>query len=224
MNDNKLTAIVFGASGLTGRFLTEHLLNDNRYNEIKLFVRNELSIQASKVRQFVFEKDKLDLLSAEMTGDHLFCCIGSTIKEAGSQEKFFKIDHDFVEKIAKIGASNKVRSFVVISSIGANHMSRNFYLRTKGQMEESIKTFNFNNLSIIRPSMLLGIRSNKRSMEEVAKVFMKVFGKFMLGKLSKYRPIHSSTVAKAMIILANRSTGVYIIESDELDRLVKISN
>lgn len=221
MNGNKFTAIVFGASGLTGRFVTEHLIHDNRYEEIKLFVRKEINFPSGKVRQFLFDRDNLDSVAVEITGDHLFCCIGSTIKQAGSKEEFYRIDHDFVERIAKIASSNKVKSFVVISSIGANHLSSNFYLNTKGQMEESIKTFNFNNLSIVRPSMLLGIRKERRTMEEVAKIFMKVFGRFMLGKLAKYRPIHSSTVAKSMILLANKPSGVYTVESDELDRLVK---
>ncbi len=219
MSTEKLTAIVFGGSGLTGRFLIEHLITDNRYDSIKVFVRKELPVYSGKVKQLIFDPVKIDMIQNEISGDHLFCCIGTTIKDAGSKESFFKTDHDLVEKIAKYGSSNKVRSFVVISSIGAKHDSGNFYLNTKGKMEESVKTFNFELLAIVRPSMLLGIRSKKRSGEEIGKVIVKFLSPLMIGSLRKFKPIHASTVAKVMIILANGEKGIRIIQSDELVRI-----
>lgn len=219
MNNEKLTALVFGASGLTGKFVIEHLINDPDYELIKIFVRKELKIQHGKIRQVIINPDNIELISNEVVGDHLYCCIGSTIKKAGSKEVFYKTDHDLVERIAKIASSNKVRSFVVISSIGAKDRSSNFYLNTKGKMEESIKTFNFNNLSIVRPSMLLGIRHERRLLEEAGKIVVRLLSPLLIGVTKKYKPIHASTVAKAMIKIAKDLKGTNIIESDQLEIL-----
>ncbi len=219
MITEKFTALVFGASGLTGRFLIEHLIADERYDIIKLFVRKELQIPHGKVKQVVYSPDRVENFSSEITGNHLFCCIGSTIKKAGSRDAFYKIDHSLVERIAKVASANKVRSFVVISSIGANDRTSNFYLRTKGKMEESIKTFTFPNLSILRPSMLMGMRPETRSMEEIGKTVAKLITPLLIGSFRKYRPIHASQVAQAMIILANKPNGVYTVESDEITNL-----
>lgn len=221
INDKKLTAIVFGSTGLTGHFVTELLLADPRYEVVKVFTRKELRILSGRVKQVIFDEDNIDKVAGEITGDHLFCCIGTTIKKAGSKEQFYKIDHTLVEKIAQVASINRVKSFIVISSIGANNNSRNFYLGTKGKMEESIKTFNFENLSIVRPSMLMGMRKESRPLEEVGKVIAKFISPLMFGRIAKYKPIHSATVAKAMITLANKERGVYILESNELEQLVK---
>ncbi len=223
MITEKYTALVFGASGLTGRFLIEHLISDPRYEIVKLFVRKEISIPHGKIKQIIYSPERVEDYSSEITGEHLFCCIGTTIKKAGSRDAFYKIDHTLVERIAKIASSNKVRSFAVISSIGANDRTSNFYLNTKGKMEESIKTFTFQNLSILRPSMLLGLRNEKRGMEELGKTVAKVITPLLVGSLKKYRPIHASQVAQAMIILANKPKGVYTLESDEITNLVKTS-
>lgn len=221
--DSKYTALVFGGTGLTGKFVIEHLLNDKDYEIVKVFVRKEIKIQHGKLRQIVIDADNLEHHSDEITGDHLFCCIGTTIKKAGSKDVFHKIDHDLVERIAKTASNNKVKSFVVISSIGANHLSRNFYLNTKGQMEESIKTFKFNNLSIVRPSMLLGLRPEKRTGEEIAKKLYKLINPLLFGPFKKYRAIHASTVAQAMIKLAKEQHGCSIVESDQLKTLATLN-
>lgn len=221
MSTNNKTALVFGASGLTGNFVVEHLLHDDNYDVIKVFVRKEQNVISGKIKQIIFTSENIEQISDQITGDHLFCCIGTTIKKAGSKQSFLKTDHDLVEKIAKIASDNKVKSFVVISSIGANHNSRNFYLNTKGKMEESIKTFTFDNLSIVRPSMLMGIRTEKRMMEEVGKVIAQFVAPIMVGKIKKYRPIHASTVATAMIKLASQPNGKYLLESDQIENLGK---
>lgn len=221
VNDKKLTGIVFGASGLTGHFVTEFLLADPRYDVVKVFTRRELKILSGKVKQVIFDEDNLNKVESEISGDHLFCCIGTTIKKAGSKEQFYKIDHNLVEKIAQSASANNVGSFSVVSSIGANHNSRNFYLGTKGKMEESIKTFNFDNLSIVRPSMLMGIRQEARPLEEIGKVMAKVVSPLLFGRMAKYKPIHAATVGKVMIYLANKGKGTYILESNEIEELFK---
>jgi uncharacterized protein YbjT (DUF2867 family) len=219
MYSEKYTALVFGASGLTGKFVTEHLIADSAYDTIKIFVRKEINIQHGKVKQIIFKSEDVEQLSTQLSGDHLFCCIGTTIKKAGSKEVFYRTDHDLVERIAQIASSNKVKSFIVISSIGARDNSSNFYLNTKGKMEESIKTFSFNNLCIVRPSMLLGLRNERRLLEDGGKILIRVLSPLLIGFAKKYRPIHASTVAKAMIKLAKDFKGTNTIESDQLEIL-----
>jgi uncharacterized protein YbjT (DUF2867 family) len=215
----KLTALIFGSTGLTGRFLTELLLKDARYDRIILFVRKESKNYHGKIQQIVFNPDRIEEIKDRITGDQIFCCIGSTIKKAGSKEEFFKIDHHLIVNIAKAAISNGIKVFSVISSIGASSKSSNFYLKTKGLTEDVLQSLDFENLSILRPSMLLGIRSESRPLEEAGKVVFRILGKLMTGKLKKYRPIHAETVARAMIMAANQTLKVNLLESDKIEEL-----
>lgn len=217
--EGNLTAVIFGGSGLTGRFLIELLLRDSRYEKLILFVRKEIPVYHGKIRQVIFDPDKISEIESEISGNQIFCCIGSTIKKAGSKDVFFKIDHDLVINTAKAAFKNQIPVFTVISSIGAKANSSNFYLNTKGLMEEKLKSFGFINLNILRPSMLLGLRSERRMMEETGKTVMKVLGFLFIGKLEKYKPIHAETVARAMIMAANNNNGIIILESDKIQKL-----
>ncbi len=221
--EGKLTAIIFGSSGLTGRFLTELLLKDTRYDKLILFVRKEMPVYHGKIRQVIFDPDNISEKESEINGDQAFCCIGTTIKKAGSKEVFFKIDHDLVINLAKASFKKGIPGFTVISSIGANAGTSNFYLNTKGLMEEKLKSIGFKNLNILRPSMLLGLRSESRKLEEVGKVLMKALGFLLIGKLEKYKPVHAETVARAMINSANNNNhGTVIIESNSIQQLGNI--
>ena len=213
------TALVFGASGLTGKLLTEQLINDPRYNKVVIFVRERLSTISKNVEQVIFNPADFSGIDNKMNGHHVYCCIGTTRAKAGSKKAFFKIDHDLVEKIAQSASKHKAESFVVVSSIGAAASSSNHYLQTKGLMEQSIKTFNFTNISIMRPSMLLGMRGESRFLEDLGKVFTKILTPLMVGKFRKYRPIHVSDVAKVMRYSAFRGSGVFIYESDKIETL-----
>ena len=220
MNNQELkTALVFGASGLTGKLLTEQLINDPRYNKVVIFVREKLSTISQNVEQVLFNPADFSGIDKKMNGHHVYCCIGTTHAKAGSKKAFFKIDHDLVEKIAQSASMHKAESFVVVSSLGAAVGSGNHYLRTKGLMEQSIKTFNYNNISIMRPSMLLGMRGENRFMEDMGKVFIKLVTPLMVGKFRKYRPIHASDVAKVMRYAAFKEPGVFIYESDKIETL-----
>lgn len=221
--EGKLTAIIFGGSGLTGRFLTELLLKDNRYEKLILFVRKEMPVYHGKIKQVVFNPDNIGEKESEIIGNQAFCCIGTTIKKAGSKEVFFKIDHDLVINLAKASFKNGIPVFSVISSIGANAKTGNFYLNTKGLMEENLKSIGFKNLNILRPSMLLGLRSESRKLEEAGKVLMKALGFLLIGKLEKYKPVHAETVARTMIKSANNNNNVTVIlESNNIQQLGNI--
>lgn len=223
-NNPKLSALIFGGTGLTGRFLTELLIADARYDRITLFVRKEIPTYHGKVVQVLFNPGEPDKIAEMIEGDQVFCCVGTTIKKAGSKDAFFKTDHDLIRNIAAIAHRNKISTFTVISSIGADANSGNFYLRTKGMMEKSLKETGFPNLIILRPSMLLGLRRESRPAEEIGKRISKALGFLFVGRLSKYRPIHAETVARAMIIAASEIPGISIIESDRIETLGKLSH
>ncbi|KAF0195686.1 MAG: nucleoside-diphosphate sugar epimerase [Bacteroidetes bacterium] len=220
MKDKKgLTGIVFGSSGLTGHFLVELLLKDTRYENLVLFVRKETRVLHGKIRQIVFNPDEIDKIKHEITGDHVFCCIGTTIRKAGSQDSFYKTDHDLVINIARVASQNGISVFSVISSLGADLKSGNFYLKTKGSMEADLRLLNVNNLNILRPSLLLGMRQETRLLEEISKFLFKHLKFVFSGRFRKYRPVHAETVAMAMIRAANERQGVCIIESDKIEEL-----
>ncbi len=216
-NNTPLTALVFGATGLTGGFVAEYLSQDERYGKVIIFSRQPIKLMGQKTELVIFDPEKFDEVAEAVNGDHLFCSIGTTIKKAGTQKKFFETDHDLVVKIAQAAKVAGVHSFVYVSSLGANPRSRNFYLRTKGMTESSLKQLSFRNLSIIRPSMLLGIRKEYRMAEEWGKVAMKAFNPLLCGRLKKYRSVHAADVAKAMIRAAFGSDGTHIIESDKFN-------
>ena len=215
------TALIFGASGLIGKFLTEQLANDTRYNKVIVFVRKKISTLHPAVEQIIFNPSDFSTIDPKISGNHVFCCIGTTRAKAGSKDAFFKVDHDLVERIAQYASRQKAESFIVVSSIGANQQSGNFYLSTKGLMEQSIKTFQFNSIAIMRPSMLLGIRSEGRFLEDIGKVFAKLSTPLMVGKMRKYRPIHAADVASAMQYAAFQDSGVHIYESDKIESMAK---
>lgn len=219
---NSKTALVFGATGLVGSELCQHLLNNDHYTTIKVFVRKPVDFTPSNKLQIIFtDFEHLEKVQSQIVGDDLFCCLGTTIKKAGTQKEFRKVDFELVFKIAQLAQINQVRHFLVISSLGANLHSSNFYLRTKGEMEQALSSIGFPKLSIIRPSILLGNRKEFRFGEILGKVFIHAIGKVMVGKLKKYKGIEARDVAKALIVLAAKDLNHTIVESDELLELAK---
>lgn len=154
-------------------------------------------------------KDKLD-------ADAYFCCIGTTIKKAGSREAFLKVDHDIPEKIAQLAEALHIPAMVIISSMGANSRSTNFYLRTKGTMEKTVRETYSGNLKFVRPSLLMGKREEFRLGEKIAVGFMKACGWLLAGPLKKYKGIYASDVACAMIKISQSESDKTVYESDEL--------
>lgn len=212
------TAIVLGATGLIGGYCLTHLLENNNYSKITSLHRRKLSLSHPKLEQHVIDFDNPQDYVKYFKADDLFFCLGTTIKTAGSQAAFRKVDYEYVIESARFSAQNGAQQFLVVSSIGANADSANFYLRTKGEMEEALKKIAFKNIHIFRPSMLLGPRKEFRFGENIGKAVMKVIAPLMLGPLKKYKAIHAETVAKAMIKAANQpgAKPISIYESDEI--------
>ncbi|HSO78416.1 MAG TPA: SDR family oxidoreductase, partial [Bacteroidales bacterium] len=153
----------------------------------------------------------------------IFCCLGTTIKKAGSQEAFRKVDLEAPAKIASIAAENEVKQFIVISSIGADPGSRNFYLRTKGQMEQTVQKEHFQAVAILRPSMITGKRKEFRMAEETGKMIFRPLEKLLLGRLRKYRSIKAKTIARAMVNIALTPQDKTVFESHEIQKLAGLT-
>ncbi|MEO8232252.1 MAG: NAD(P)H-binding protein [Ignavibacteriota bacterium] len=199
------TAIVIGATGLVGSFITQKLLDDDRYSKVKVFVRNSLEIKHPKLEEHIVDFEKLDLWKDEIEGDELYSALGTTIKKAGSKDAQYKIDFTYQYETAKAASENGVKNYMLVSSAGANYKSSNFYLRTKGNLDEKVQQLNFEKIRIFRPSILVGLRSEKRFGESIGIKIAETITK-IIPALKKYKPIDASLVAEAMIKTANRNS------------------
>jgi len=215
------TALVFGSSGLVGRHLLNQLIKDDNYNKIKIFVRSEPEINHSKVEIIKADFNNLENHKEEIKGNVCFFCIGTTKKNSPNKDEYQKIELDIPKEIAKIAKSNLVNSFIFVSTLYANPKSSGDYVRFKGLVEEELKELNFPKLAVLRPSFLMGDRKEKRVGEKIGIFVFKLLSPLLLGPLKKMRPIHSETVAKAMIRAANENLEKNIVESNEIDELTK---
>jgi uncharacterized protein YbjT (DUF2867 family) len=219
---NTRTAIIFGSTGLVGSALVSELINSGRYNRIKIFARNKTEFSSAQIiEEQIIDFSNLSGYSGLITGDDLYICTGTTIRKAGSIAKMEEIDRDLPVRIASIALANGVKKLAVVSSIGANPASSNYYLRIKGEMEKGILDLNYDSIAIVRPSMLLGVRKEKRTGEAIGKIFIKTFSLLLSGKFLKYRGIEAVDVAKAMIYLLQGEHDNRIVESDELQNIAK---
>jgi uncharacterized protein YbjT (DUF2867 family) len=217
----KRTAILFGATGLVGSQLLEILIKEEEYTKIIVFSRRPVKSESPKVQAILTEFVDVKPLEGYFKGSDIFCCLGTTIKKAKSKESFRQVDFDLPVVLASIASRKPVNRFMVISSIGANAESRNFYLRTKGEMEQAVRGILGEKVFIVRPSMLLGKRNETRFGEILGKWGMALLSPVLIGKLARYKGIEASGVARAMVWLALHETGSQIIESDQLQKLSK---
>jgi uncharacterized protein YbjT (DUF2867 family) len=213
-------AIVFGGTGLVGKAVIDELNKSDNYETIRVFVRRKTENKyGSKVKELVVDFSQPESFSDHIRGDDLFLCLGTTIKKAGSVKRMEEIDRDLPVILAKQAFENNVKQMAVISSIGANPSSSNYYLRIKGEMEQEIMKIDFETLAIARPSLLLGEREEKRLGESAGKMMMRILGIFLYGRFRKYRAIESKAVSRALIRILNETIGKEIYESDNLQKL-----
>jgi len=213
-------ALILGASGLVGSHLLEQLIKNDEYSQIKVINRRTLAYNSPKVQEIISTPDEIQLHKAEMQVDVVFCTLGTTIKKAGSISAFRKIDYDYVVNAAKLAKEMGVESFVVVSSIGTKK-SVNYYLQTKFEMEQSLAALKFNQLAVLRPSLLLGKRNETRLMESLAGGIYPLFDVLLQGGMRKYRAIKAETVARAMINIAEKRELNGVFESDKIEQLGK---
>lgn len=193
------TALIAGASGLVGGFLLRQLLAAPEYDRVVSLSRRPLDLEHPKLQQVIVDFGALDRVTADLRCTDAFCCLGTTIKQAGSREAFRAIDHVAVLALAWTARRNGAQRFIVISSLGAGAHSRVFYNRVKGEMEEALEVLDFPTLGIFRPSLLLGPRARPRLGERMAAAVMWLAEPLLLGRLRKYRAIEAEVVARAMV-------------------------
>lgn len=213
-------AILLGASGSVGSNLLQQLLVNDNYTQVLALVRKELKIEHPKLKQLILNFDELNKYTAEITGDVVFCCLGTTKKQTPDEKQYYKIDYLYPLDVAWIAQTNGAESYHLISSIGANKNSSVFYTRTKGEAECDLKAVPFKSIHIYRPSILDGERKESRPMEGIMNAVMHVINPLLVGSWRKYRSIKVSTVAKAMVrqsMVDKRE--IFIYESDQIQAL-----
>ncbi len=215
------TAIVLGASGLTGSILLELLLQDDQYCSVKIISRKNIEKKHPKIKEFVGDLLQLENFENDFTGDVCFCCIGTTAKKTPDKETYRKIDFGIPVAAAKLCTKNKIPTYMVISALGADAKSSIFYSRTKGEMEQAVLQENIPYTYLLEPSLIFGDRKESRVGEKIAIVLTKLFGFLLVGKLKKYKGIEAENIAKAMFYLANNKTDVTRIPSDKILEIAK---
>jgi len=197
------TAIVLGATGLTGNYLVENLLQDSRYTKVKVFARRKTGHDHPRLEEHLCDLLNIKEYQNHFTGDEVFCCIGTTAAKTPDKELYKAIDYGIPVHTAALCKTKGIPTFLVVSALGASTQSRIFYNRLKGEMEEAVLEKGPERIFILQPSLIEGKRSEKRTGEWIGKQLFKA-GNFLLrGPLKKYRSIHARDIAVAMIKLAN---------------------
>ena len=221
MNAQQKTAILLGATGLTGDLLLHILLNDKRYGKVKLFSRMTSGVIHPKIEEHLGDLIHLETFKNDFKADEVFCCIGTTKAKTPDKELYKKIDFGIPTKAAQLCKENGIGTLIVISALGANSKSKIFYNRTKGEMEEAVLQLQIPKTHILQPSLISGKREEKRIGELLFKQLMKVANLVMAGPLKKYKSIHPNDISKAMVWLANIEYGQVTIPSDTIRILAR---
>ncbi|MFT4544777.1 MAG: hypothetical protein ACI9UR_000540 [Bacteroidia bacterium] len=207
-----MKAAIVGSTGFIGKLLLNLLKDDSDFESVSVLARRKIQLD-----------DKFNLLIGDIkeqelpASDIAFCALGTTMATAGSKEAFYHVDHDLVVDFATKAKKVGVQTFVLVSSVGADSKSSTYYLKVKGETENDLKEIGFNSLLILRPSMLLGDRTEFRFGELIGKAAMTVFNPLMLGGLTKYKGIEGKTVARCMQQLAKQELpGAHVLEGEQL--------
>ncbi len=203
------TALLAGATGLVGGECLRLLLDEDAYARVIVLTRRDLGAIArhAKVTQVVTDLDGLGKHRKSLQADHVFCALGTTIRKAGSQQKFRQVDYEYPLQLAQIARMNGASHYSIVSALGADPKSRVFYSRVKGEVEQALRAMNWPSLAILRPSLIAGDRAESRPMERLAEHLLRFAP-------STWKPVAAADIAAAMIRTALRSPpGVTTIES-----------
>ncbi len=215
-----LKVVLLGASGLIGSILLEKLLSNDNYEEIIVFVRKKLTIKNSKLIQIITDFNNFEEFKSIPKVDVVFCCLGSTKKKTPDIEKYKRVDHDIPLLFAKEALFNGASQYHIVSALGANSNSSNFYSRMKGEIERDLNDLNYPSLFIYQPSFLEGERSENRPLEKIMTPIMKLLNFLLVGQLKKYQSIAAEDVAKAMVNESIKNKrGIFVVESDKIKEL-----
>ncbi|MCD8741505.1 NAD(P)H-binding protein [Mucilaginibacter roseus] len=213
-------AIIAGASGLIGSNLLTMLLQHPEYDEVLVLTRRQLPVEHKKLIQAVIDFNDLDRYSNLINGHVLFCALGTTQKQTPDRIQYRQIDHDYPVKLAQLAAKNGVNEYHLISAIGANSASSNYYLKTKGDAELDVKAAGVKSTYIYQPSFLEGDRDEPRLGEKIANVVFAVLNPLLIGGLKKYKSIKAETVARAMLNQSlTNDNGVFVYTTEKIKQL-----
>lgn len=214
------SALLLGATGLVGGHVLDLLLDDPAYGGVRVLGRRPVPREHPELRQETVDFDRLRDCAELVRAQDVFCCLGTTIRAAGSREAFRRVDLDYPRAVAEAAARNGAERFLLVSAMGADAGSSIFYNRVKGEAEDAVRTLPFQEVVILRPSLLLGERAEHRPGEALAQRVMPRLSPLMRGPLRRYRPVHAAAVARAMVRLAKAGgRGVRVVESDAIEAL-----
>jgi len=216
------TALVAGASGLVGRHVVHLLLEDPAYARVTVLARRELPLSHKKLEQQVVSFDRLAQIADFPRVHDVFCCLGTTMKQAGSPDAFRKVDYTYVVELARVAVRHRASQFLVVTAVGADPSSRILYSRVKGEAEEALRRLQFESIQIFRPSLVVGARAQGRPAERVARLLGLLVAWAFVGPLSRYRPIKAEALARAMVHVARDAPrGAHVYQSDHIRRLAR---
>lgn len=221
MNNIPKSALVLGSTGLIGHHLLQALLSDEYYDKVYAVSRKPILNDSPKLITILADFENVEERVQGLEFDDVYCCLGTTIKKAGSKEEFRKIDYEYPLKVAEVLPAKKDVQFLIVSAMGAKSSSKIFYSQVKGEVEDALKLIKFKALHIFRPSLLLGDREEKRATEKMAIMLFKVFEFAFVGPLKKYKGIEAKKLAEAMYASAKKNLlGLHVHESIEIENIV----
>jgi uncharacterized protein YbjT (DUF2867 family) len=205
------TAVIAGATGLVGTALLARLAADPAYGELRVLGRRAPALASPKIRAVTTDFSDLAAHAAQLAVDDVFCCLGTTIRAAGSQPAFERVDYHMVVDLARLAQKAGAKRFFGVSAVGASTRAAAFYSRVKGRMEQAVGALPFEAVHMVRPSLLLGDRAERRPGEQAAQRFAPWLGPLLRGPLGKYRAVPAADVADALVTLAHgAATGVHV--------------
>mgnify|MGYP005988490317 FL=1 len=213
------TALVIGATGLTGTALVKLLIADTDFESVKIFGRKSTNLIHPKITEYIVDLFNPLSFENDFTGDVAFCCIGTTAKKTPDKDLYRQIDFGIPVTTTQLCKKNNIPQLLIISALGANKESTVFYNRIKGKMEEAVLSQELEKLHLLQPSLIEGNRNEFRLGEKIASIVMSIGKLFLLGSLKKYQPIQAIQIARAMVYLSKHPFVTTRIESDEIKKL-----
>jgi uncharacterized protein YbjT (DUF2867 family) len=213
------TALIAGASGLTGGYLLNLLLESPEYSSVIAYVRKSSGLTHPKLKEIVVD---WETLQEPVAAEDIFCCLGTTIKKAGSQEAFRRVDYNYPLQLAQLQYRGGSQQFLLVSAMGADAKSSIFYSRVKGELEHALQSIGYKSLHIFRPSFIAGPRKESRTGEKIGLAIFSILSPLFIGPLKKYAPIQAEHIARAMLRTAQKNEqGTKVYDSAVTDELGK---
>jgi len=214
------TALLLGATGLVGRHTLALLTSDARWDRVVTLTRRPLDPASSSHEPHVVDFSVLAESGDLFACDDLFCALGTTMKQAGSQEAFCRVDFDYVVQSAELAKAHGARQLGLVSAYGASSTSRVFYNRVKGEAENAVRAVGFEALHILQPSLLTGDRRERRAGEQIGETLLNAVSPLLMGPLRALRPTPADAVAQTLVrVASDERTGVHVYDPNQIRQL-----